>query len=551
MGYQRDAPGFLKFLGVEAPNAGDLNMYPDKNAVKEWSRANTGRTPPDISDPRTFPLHRKQVVASFKTRLFAQDTTHLPISTALQRAYRWLHDPTVYENLPQRQFRPNDPKVRLRNSDIEAWIEDGKIEEFHGEPKSYVHLFDVIETFKLRRRGICEPYINDRINKTALAGIKLISRQDVRQFLHGQTRATPVDAAAFYDQFALEPAVQPYFVFHFEGKCFTMKVLPMGFRPAADIAQLTAQAMLDLTEQTSALAYIDNFIFTGHEQDTNAQRFIAACEKYNLTLNEAPDFKWRAEMSQSCFDFLGEHYELGPNQQMKSSTSKTITKITRAIAILDAYNPLLSTRTIAAVFGILIYASSSHDMSLANYFQSMRYLGHVSRVTTDWSAPAPPIDPATLLQLKEWAATIAKNHKTPLQGPRQFSHDIEIQVDASAWGWGCLIIHPDGTVRTMQQKWPDDFNAQSSTIAEPMAAWLAICNAVTTSTRKVLLRTDHANLVFAIRRGHSHTQSYNECVRKLQTVFPNLIVEPEHIAGIKNVVADKLSRNLELDKTKG
>jgi len=548
----RGAPKFLKFLGVDAPSSTDMNMYPTEKmlerCLKKWIEEHPGQTPPDLSNPKTLPLHRKAVIAGLNYDALLMDCKGLPIYERLKEALRWLHDVTKYEELkPSESRREEGSKVRLHSDDIKAWLEDGKIEIFKGVPRNFVHLFDILEWLKARRRGLCEPYVNDDITKEQLAGITLSTRPDVRGFLEGEEKATPVDASAYYDQFALEKKVQPYFVFEFEGVFYALKVLPMGFRPAADIAQLTSEAMLQLTNQHKALAYIDNFIFAGPTQDEDVTRFLEACKKYNLSINEAPDFKWKPELAQTVFDFLGERYNL--IEQTKCSTDKTASKIERALQIINSYNPLVSARTIAAVYGILIYAASSHDLSLSDFFVSMRYLGHLGRATKDWNAPAVPVDQATLNQLREWAEFIARNLPTPINTVTDSTaHEIEIQVDASAWGWGALIINKDGTTKTLQQQWPADFDASSSSVAEPMAAWLAICATATSSTRSILLRSDHANLVFAMKRGHSHTWSYNECVRKIRHNFPSLKVISEHIAGIKNVVADKLSRNVQSNK---
>lgn len=509
---------------------------------------NPGKTPPDPTKPKTLPLHRKMVLASLKyMSLLNKIKACFPhLYERLNQAYRWLYDPTIYEealkNTPTKD-RERDSNVRLPDNDIQAWIEDGKIEEFHGEAKSYMHLFDVIELFKLRRRGIGEPFINDYILKAMLAGIYLPTRKDVRKFLHNQTSATPLDAAAFYDQFKLQPSVQKYFVFQHNGKNYALTVLPMGFRPAADIAQLTAEAILHISNQQHAMAYIDNFIFTGPNQQDDVSRFLNTAKEYGLRINESSDYQWKEDMRKVTFDFLGELYDL--KEQTKQSTSKTIGKVARALEIIQSYNNLVSARTVAAVCGILIYASPSHDIPLSAMFPVMRYLSHLGRVTTDWDGQAPPIDNNTLKTLHTWASMILKNPATPIVGPQPDSHDIEIQVDASAWGWGAVIIHvPTGSVQSIQQRWPTNFDASSSSIAEPMAAWLAVSYATTTQTKRILLRSDHLNLVYAIKRGHSLTKSYNDFIDNYKTSRPQLIIDAEHIAGIDNTAADRLSRGL-------
>lgn len=542
VGYRARRPGFLDFLGQQAPAASDLDVLPSPEVLAEWKSKNPGRDLPDPKKPKSFDLHHKPVLASFNFTQFLNDARDTQVFSQLKESYRWLHDPQVYEEAlsnPPRKHRERNSRVRLESADIAMWLQDGKITEFQGTPRSCMNIFDVVEYFKLRRRGIGEPYVNDFILATSLARIKLPTRKDVRRFLHGQSTATQLDAAAFYDQFQLDPKVQQYFTFEFNGKTYAFNVLPMGFRPAADIAHLTAVAMLQLTNQQHALAYIDNFIFSGPSQQEDVTRFLRACERYGLLLNESPDFEWHPKFQQSEFDFLGEHYDLVAHT--KSSTTKTLTKVRRAIQILTTYNNLISARTIAAVFGILIYASASHDISLATVFHPMRYLSFLGRSTCDWTQPAPPIDPHTLDALQLWAKMIEQNPPTAIHKELATQHDIEIQVDASAWGWGAVIISDEGT-KLVQEQWPASFDATSSVIAEPMAAWLALVRAVTKDTRCVLLRSDHANLVYAIERGHAHAAPYNSFLENVLKSFPNLQLIPQHIAGVLNVTADALSR---------
>jgi hypothetical protein len=540
-------PNFLKFLGVEAPTGNDLNVLPSEDILVKWILENPGKQPPNPNDPRTFYLHHKPVLASLDYMKILEDIKELfpKFFDRLNETYRWLWDPTIYEealnNTPSKE-RERDSNVRLPDEDIDIWIADGKVQEFHGEAKSFMHIFDVIEFFKLRRRGIGEPFINDFIFKAMLAGIHLPTRKDVRAFLHNQSSATPLDAAAFYDQFKLHRDVQQYFVFQHNGKNYALNVLPMGFRPAADIAQLTAEAILLLSKQQHAMAYIDNFIFTGPNQQDDVARFLNTAKNYGLQINESKDHKWSNDMQKVSFDFLGERYDL--SDKTKKSTAKTIGKVARALEILQSYNSLISSRTVAAICGILIYASPSHDIPLSAMFPVMRYLSHLGKVTTDWDSPAPPIDRNTLNTMQTWSSMILKNPATPIFSPQPELHDIEIQVDASAWGWGAVIIHSSGRIQTVQKQWPAYFNAESSTIAEPMAAWLAVSYATTASTKRILLRSDHLNLVHAIKRGHGLTKSYNDFIHNYRTTYPQLLIDAEHIAGIDNTVADKLSRGM-------
>ena len=467
----------------------------------------------------------------------------LPIYHKLREAYRWLHDPSIYEECFTKSAGPiiSEAKVRLPAADIDIWIKHNKVSEFKGPPRGFVHLFYVIELMKLRRRGICEPWINAIISHAMLQGIKLPTRAEIRKFLFGHNSATTLDAAAFYDQFQLSESVRAFFVFEYNGKQYALNVLPMGFRPAADIAHLTAQALLDITQQQYSRAYIDNFIFTGPNQAQDVQRFLSACKDVNLILNELDDYTWHEKLSSVKFDFIGESYDLS-GSGTKKSTDKTLAKL--KLAAQAVHRTDLTAKEVAAIFGIAIYASSTCDVSLAEVFTPMRYLSHLGLTTVDWSAPALPIDLNTRKNLAEWLNILINTTPRPIYSPTPTSHDVEIQVDASCYGWGAVVITAD-SVKYHSRKWPSNFDASQSVTSEPMGAWLSVCAAVNKSTKKVLLRTDHAGLVFAIKNGHSMVQSYNDFIVNTRNVFPTCTIVAEHIAGVDNWMADGLSRQKE------
>eukprot|EP00388_Colpodella_angusta_P019963 GDKJ01049866.1.p1 GENE.GDKJ01049866.1~~GDKJ01049866.1.p1 ORF type:complete len:786 (-),score=37.17 GDKJ01049866.1:32-2389(-) len=528
-------PRFLSYLGIEAPSSKDFPPAPHTLACQVDPK--TGKVL-DPSRPLTLPLHAKNVIASLDYKEVLKKATGHQSYDQLKESYRWLHDPNIYNACFSKSavHLPDEAKIRLPDADIQKWIDTNKVSEYYGEPRAFVHIFYVVELAKLRRRGICEPYINSLIERDQLAGISLPTRATIRKFLHGQQSATTLDAAAFYDQFKLDESVRGYFVFEYNNKRYALNVLPMGFRPAADIAHLTAEALLSVSYQPFAKAYIDNFIFTGPNQHSNVQRFLDVCNDVGLVLNELSDYKWNPALSNHSFDFIGESYDL--SLQQKSSTAKTRAKLQSALEL--CHTPSITARQVAAIFGIAIFASSTCDFSLAEAFIPMRYLSHLGKITTDWNTPA-PFDNITKSAVQNWLTTLINTKSTTIYTPTPNDHDLEIQVDASAYGWGAVAITKD-SVRHFSKKWPESFDGTSSVIAEPMGAWQAVCAATTMHTQKILLRSDHAGLVFAIKNGHSLVSSYNDFIRNTRNAFPGCTIEAQHIAGVDNWLADSLSR---------
>ena len=142
-GGRSQRPGFLDFLGVEAPSGNDLNVLPTKDIIDKWIVDNPGKEVPDPSRPKSLPLHRKEVLASFQyIKFLACVKAKVPaLYERLRDAYRWLHDPTIYEeafrNRPS-QARDRSSRVRLPDADIASWIADGKKKKEGSEAKTCV-----------------------------------------------------------------------------------------------------------------------------------------------------------------------------------------------------------------------------------------------------------------------------------------------------------------------------------------------------------------------------------------------------------------------------
>ena len=100
-----------------------------------------------------------------------------------------------------------------------------------------------------------------------------------------------LDAAAYYDQFPLAPAVREYFAFKHAGGIYRMRVLPMGLKHAVWIAHTATCHLLnfDRPESVYVEPYIDNVRFVSDSKENLIQvaaEFCMRCRSAGVTLNE-------------------------------------------------------------------------------------------------------------------------------------------------------------------------------------------------------------------------------------------------------------------------
>jgi hypothetical protein len=228
-------PRFITYQGVEAPKAADLTGDV-KQTVRECD----------------LPMHAKDVCGSTNIRDGPDSLAELPHQTkdddaAWEKAARWTYDISQYDALlsdPLRMPCRRNGFSRLGRKDIRRLLQVGRLIEMSpDEIRAEANFFWVPEWSKHRRRPITEPLCNDLLTRTDLAGIHLPQQRDVRQMMARAKYVALLDASAFYDQFGLTRPVSALFGCRSGG--FAQATLPMGFKPAADLAHLSARRLLD------------------------------------------------------------------------------------------------------------------------------------------------------------------------------------------------------------------------------------------------------------------------------------------------------------------
>lgn len=132
--------------------------------------------------------------------------------------------------------------TRMTNSDVAKMIDTNTARRLmpHERPRGWVKVFCVPEWHKVppRLRRVAHPeLVNAHLGRATLRPLHVGSRLHVRQAAFDGTHVCALDAASFFDQFPLDPAVSLHFCFRGQdGATYCLTALPMGQRHSTEVA---------------------------------------------------------------------------------------------------------------------------------------------------------------------------------------------------------------------------------------------------------------------------------------------------------------------------
>jgi len=555
---------WIQFLGAEAPPLAALPLATPKG------------------DPSTLPLSSKPVAGTINIHTVSQlvgstapadpnlATWHAAIDPELRTltggALRWLTSTAPYEHLLRDNARHGG---RTRRSAVCGLSKEHfeiqqtlfkyetaeRLSELRREIAIWTRIFTVPEWHKAppRLRHIAEPLLNDLFvaTPTIVFRTRQEKQNEIKEFRGGY--ALTLDLASFFDQIPLADCVRKYFGIRFvdgpETWVTRMAVLPMGFRPSAQIAQTITWILCaglsqfgpDGTKRSELLTYIDNILILARSP-SDALRIRATILHRARLIGAVFNAEGLDDDPSQHFEFLGEAFDLSGEVVSVSLSEKTKSKLNALD--LDVTGVPWSLRQLAAVIGLAMFASGAglHRNDLYKRYHTLRFYRECAS-TGEWDKPTPFMPPHVQQDLRAWIAELCADV------PRMLADEIErppsdiLFVDASAYGWGAVHVRKDGTLHTAAEPWtPRDYqtwNLESSVSAEPLAIARALCRCITPNSEGVCIYTDHEPVVKALRTSCARTYTYWVLQNALRSVATPCVLR--HIAGSLNP-ADGFSR---------
>eukprot|EP00388_Colpodella_angusta_P004118 GDKJ01013894.1.p1 GENE.GDKJ01013894.1~~GDKJ01013894.1.p1 ORF type:complete len:338 (-),score=9.34 GDKJ01013894.1:56-1069(-) len=289
-----------------------------------------------------------------------------------QKMIRYLSDTSLYTHV----IPPTKLKVTGFSSGEEQSMLNKKFAVHTSTVKGSVYGFKVSEFQKKRSRAVWNCYIKVFF-QDRLPHYHTNTPSSIFKRLHivaneNDTIFVQFDFAAYYDQFQLHQDVRDYFCFQGRnGEIFSLTRLPMGFSLACAIAQATTWQFLNFQKQSEIITCIDNVAFTGsiHKVHHDIVQFLQRVNHCDATLNELTSnqiqlFLNSSEQQQrqqllswhkADFTFLGVRYDW--TKKTRALSEKTLEKLQATQNCFQALGTTIKPRQLAAIIGILRYAS--------------------------------------------------------------------------------------------------------------------------------------------------------------------------------------------------
>ena len=542
--HDASAERWLHYLGSEAPPAEALPTASHSRNI------------------HSLPLMSKKVAANVNV-VKALNAPHLASAPALQalasQAFRWLHDPSLYEGLISYETpglrRRQLATCQLSAEDIEIQLALRKYEqrELAGRLiKTWCRIFSVPQWQKTPpvRRHIAEPLLNDAFLRTPT--IHFASRAE-RHAVVGEFRggyAACMDFMSFFDQFPLDELVRPYFGIKFkDGSTTRMSVLPMGFRPSAQIAQAFTWIVTEglSTADVRVLSYIDNICIPGRTagaEEAIRQKILQRASEYGAVFN--PD--GLTDPPAQTFEYLGDAFDLralGGSVLLVQASTKTLGKL-KSID-LGTGIPAWTRRQVAAVVGLCLFAAGSGlaGNQIHRRHHELRYYREAVSFGKGqtWDSLAPPMSAGIAAGYPSWIAELIENKPRPILRNTVLDVTDILFTDASSSRWGAIHVEAaTGIIRVYSREWSANDRAQwdLASSSEPSAIANALCVCVTPDPgRHIRVYTDHQPIVDALSSDCSKGYAY----WRLQSLVRSLPCEVSvrYIPGQTNP-ADSFSR---------
>ena len=209
----------------------------EPRGIWAWKTGSTPQTP----QQKAAPLHAKPVTPMSRRLLETIAETHSYL--------RFLWDPELF-----RAFDLTGIKAHITLQEMNTLCAKGLYETSTAQPSGV--LFTTFEYAKYRRRVVHDALVaNVSVNNPP---VKFQSLQVLRNAVNKGTIAAVLDFSAFYWQFELDASTRPFFAVRIDNYNFQPTRLPMGFGPAAAIAQVVSEYVANTVRQH--LTFLDVYI---------------------------------------------------------------------------------------------------------------------------------------------------------------------------------------------------------------------------------------------------------------------------------------------------
>lgn len=441
-------------------------------------------------------------------------------------------------------FRGNVEQMRSLARQLRAWLDEGVIEPSSSASDVLGLLFPVPKPHSDKLRWVLDSRL---LNQHLLRPrFRLEGIAEIRHMLNRGDFMASIDIKDAFLQVPVDPHHRRYLAFHALGRQFRFKRMSFGTCVAPFTFTALLKPVLAHLHQLGfrATAYLDDLLLVGatfEETQAAVRTTVQLLTELGLPINTEKSClvpTQRLEHLGLLFDT--ERFTISvPRPKLKA-----IAKDARRLLRLDESSGVTA-RQLAGFVGKVTAAAPAMRRAADFHRHAVQRCQHYALRfhKQQWDLPV-HLSASAARDLRWWASYSPLGFNgTPIRLPEP---DLTLTTDASPTGFGAVLTLPDGSEITTHGFWTSAEAARSSNWRETTALTRGLFSFASRIRRARVLRieTDNTTALSILRRfGSRHRHLGLAAEPLLRAVLRwRVHLQPLHIPGVRNVLADRLSR---------
>jgi hypothetical protein len=510
----------------------------------------------------TLPYHVKSVKKYNMEEIFKRtnETTSLRLKEVIQEVNRPFGDDV--NNLPNwevpisKSAKQHHTKLRLEHGTIRLVTPE---QEQQYPTKGVVQEFCVVELKKNNKTG----EIYDRLRQIdhpvqqndILRAKNFKTTAPLHHFSHYHRKITHPLAlvadleASFYGFELSDPVTRSFYRFRDEtGQLYEQNVLMMGLVASVELQQIISSVIAGHEDYVKPQykapvvpeIWVDNMRYCGNKE------ILKKCESFLLKSSFFCNASIEIEEISYIYDFLGATWD-HQNKTVRLA-DKTFNKLPKILP------DQISAHDLEGLIGRLIFVAQIMQDPLVNHYWLLKWARRFfnglnsGRISPEQMINIPPTAAASL---SRWLAAASKPHKI------RFSNFLNktgtLFTDASLFGWGAVLIMPDGSIQVAGGKLTEADHKNNINIAESIALDKSLTSfkSFISCLSKLDILVDNTSVEFNVRRGMPRSDELASYIKSIwHKIFDLQISIFINRVSTKLNPADSISRGQQLDFNK-